>query len=357
MTFQAFSETRLREDLRALRHLPPGSRLPHPSTQEERQLLADLLSLSHDEDPLRWLSAERGPLSAQVALQHTLQQIQQRAVGLRRSIARHRGAIPVEEQALLGGLLQEVPLVVWLEQGALASPGLLRDLLRQVRAVRGTSSGTQPSEPAYEEQQLLWDLLALPDVVDPLHWLQVERSRLVARVTLNQVLAQSRPARTLHIGPMIWRQRLRDALRTPAGIHIVIEELAFGASGFAISANLRLAARGVAQPRLMLAWLGFDRVVDNRGHHYLLQHYEMGVHTQMWWLKERLRMAFYPALSADATTLIFSSRPAVLQVMAVNQPIRRPQPLPDQHIGDLTWQAKVPPNLAARNTSAQVARR
>jgi hypothetical protein len=48
-------ERRLHEQLRAMRHLRPGTQMPQPTGAVARDLLADLLRLPDATDPLAWL--------------------------------------------------------------------------------------------------------------------------------------------------------------------------------------------------------------------------------------------------------------------------------------------------------------
>lgn len=350
MMFPTLSKTRLREDLRALRHLPAGTWLPQPATQEERELLAELLRLPDDEDPLRWLPAERGPLMARVALWEMLQLLERRVVGLQRGVARRGWAIPEGEQAVFGDLLRLPPDAepfALLNTDATPSPELLRSILKQLRTIRDAPPGTLPREPARDEQQaLLQALLQLPGEVDPLRWLQAEHSDAVAGATLGRLIEQCRPTRTAHIGALMRIRRPGRVVRIPRGVRIAIKELILGEEGFTLSASLRLTPPSAMLPiwgdRLMLAWSGFNRVVDDRGHHYLLRHYEMGVSTQLWWLRERLRMTFYPAVAPQATALSFTSSPAVLRVSVIPRQTHRLLDLPDRTAGDLVWRVNVP---------------
>ncbi len=78
-------------NLRAMRYLPPGTRLPRPATYEERLLLADLVALPDDADPRSWLRRERGALVTRIALRETLMYLQElRRHGLDRVWPRSR---------------------------------------------------------------------------------------------------------------------------------------------------------------------------------------------------------------------------------------------------------------------------
>jgi len=68
MTLQEAFEYQPQCNLQALRHLPPGTPLPQPRDPEEQQLLADLVRLPEEADPLTWLRQERGALSARLTL-------------------------------------------------------------------------------------------------------------------------------------------------------------------------------------------------------------------------------------------------------------------------------------------------
>jgi hypothetical protein len=350
MMSRALQERRLREDLRALRHLPPGTNLPQPTHHLEQQLLTDLLRLSDEVDPIRWLQEERGLETARITLREKLRQIKIIVVGLRR--ARQAGSPILQNVEIMLGNLMRLPEdaepFVQLEQETDASPEVLHSVLHGLRTARGVPEGMLlPGLALAGQDQLLADLLALPDAVDPLRWLLTEHPDRTARITLSHLLAQCRPARTLQIGSNLRRQRVQEVLRDSETVRVIIEQLVFGRDGFQLAADIYLSTRGLApsaaeEEAINLVWPGFDRVVDDLGHHYLVQSPEWQTGTyRPWWRREQLRMVFYPAVAAAATELTFTARPMTLAV--TNWPVPgHGFALPDCDAGELVWRVRVP---------------
>jgi hypothetical protein len=347
----------LRDQLVAMRQLPPGTQLPQLAAQDERQLLSELLRLPDEVDPLRWLQTERGPLIARVLLRKELQRLKGRVVGQRR-VNQAGWTVPEEQQALLGGLEdlpEDAAQFARIEEHPEASPEVLRNVLQQLRALRNPSAPPTPPVASKDQlgqlQHLLSDLLSQPDRVDPLPWLQVERSALAAVVALSHVLQQSRPPPTLEVGTTLHIVKPRKVLRAPNHSFIKIEELVWGTEGFAITLHAWPRGQQEARPagvdRIHWTWLGFNRIIEDRGYHYAVQHRELGVGSGLFgreWSRKHLRMAFYPAVAPDATALTFISRLMVLEVSGVRITDRSLSTLslPEEQAGELAWRVNLP---------------
>lgn len=350
--FRAFPRTRLLEQLRAMRHLPPSTELPQPASREQRQLLTDLLRLPEEVDPLQWLQAERGPVIVHIALQQELRSIKLRALGARR--ARSVGVVvPADELAFLGdlpNLPEDAAPFAALDQNAETSPETMHRVLEQLRDARTGSSQTRETVVAGRpNQRFAADLLNLSNDIDPLRWVQDERGVYAAAATLWHVLEACRPARTLLVGSVREVKHPMDVLESSGLVHAVIAEIVFAEGGFSIEAHIHVSTDALPRPsdveHLTATWEGFDRVVDDRGYSYLRQHSEPRTVGNGGGTDETLRMAFYPAVAPNATMLTFSSTPGTLEVIGVNS-ANEPVSLPDVTLGELVWRVGVPPNVA-----------
>ena len=95
----------------------------------------------------------------------------------------------------------------WGDAAAIEADG--QRLAERVRALRRLPPGTPLPLPDGEaEQQLLGDLLLLPDSVDPLRWLQVERGNIAAQIALRRALGRLRR----RISQLQRRRRMRGAV-------------------------------------------------------------------------------------------------------------------------------------------------
>ncbi len=298
-------------------------------------MLAELIDLPDDAAPLRWLMAERGHVAALIALQQVLQSVGGSAAGLRRNIA--QGWAGADEGGYVR-LLARVEPLVRLADGPAPGADQLREALEAVRA-------QVPPPPAdAEDLQLLGELLRPPAGTDPLRWLAVERGEVAARIALRVVLQASRPPALLPLGRQLARRRLRQKIRLPNGLRVAVEELVLGAGAFALTIHIRFAWKSLPDGGgwLLPSWAGFDRVVDDLGYHYLVDQADQRAGTHLrWWYRQRLRMVCYPAVATTATTLTFSALPATLTFLR-SRPAAPPLPLPDEPLGDVTWQVAIP---------------
>lgn len=333
MVSQALEERRWHEQLLTMRHLPPGTKLPQPRDPEERELLNTLLALPDDAAPLRWLMAERGSVVALLALRRLLRGLGTRAIALRENTA--RGWARADEGGFVRLLIQVEPLILLTHDPA---PGAdqLREALSALRHLA-------LSPPATADWHLLNEILHLSSDTDPLHWLEEERGEVAARDVLRMALQSARPPTTMSIGDQLVRHRPRQGVPLSGGLRVGIDELTLGQAGFSLTTRIRFAWKQSLPDggRRLPSWVGFDRVVDDRGHHYLLQVADRQAGTHLWWYLECLRMACYPAVSADATVLTFSALPATLTSLHT-RPSMPPKPLPDEPLKNVVWRVTLP---------------
>lgn len=346
----------LRDQLVAMRRLPPGTQLPQPTADDERQLLSDLVRLADDNDPLRWLQVERGPLTARVLLREELQRLKGRVIG-RRRISESGWTIPPEQRMSLCGLenlpADAVPFVR-IEEQPDAAPEVLLSVLRQLRALRDSLVCLAPPVASTDKlgqlQHLLCDLISLPDDVDPLRWLQTDRGDIAAVVTLGRVLQKCLPSPTLEVGTVLNVVRPRRVLWAHNRSCIKIDELVIGDKGSTIALCGWLRGQhGSHAPdveRFLWTWLGFDHIIDNHGYHYIV--YSREVHTGSglfgWrWSRQHLRMSFYPSLALNTTAITFISKPMIVEASGVRivDGIPSSLSLPEEQVGDLIWRVNL----------------
>ena len=329
------SDLRLSEQLLAMRHLRPGTQLMSPQGRLARQLRDDYLQIAEERDPLRWLSEERGQLSALLALALTLDLANTLRRTERQLNRTDRNLGPLEapsawETTLLGQMLTPGGLpaesAVWADSVTdLADTDALVDALVRLRRACAVAAETAPrlswAEPA--RLTLLADLLRLPDAIDPLVWLRDERTALGVRLVLEHLVRQSLPDEAR---AMITRQPLlRPSVRLRAHTHlgrelsVHVDRVDFHKFGFVIHLRAGFRASGMrpADPRpdTFVTWEGFDRVVDDRGYRYVVQVADRQMARQPWpwrgrW-RERLTLACWPALE-NPHHLTLQSLPAML---------------------------------------------
>ena len=353
MSYPGDETRRDRQQLDTMRHLPPGTHLLEPGSVEERQLLADLIQLPAGQDPVAWLAANRGPLCARIALHAALEELRGRVVGVRRARWYGFDMPKAGERALLGQLVdlpEESDLFDAIPEHGLAAPDALRATLRRVRQLRGTPDPADAR--ARGASPLLADLLALPEDVDALAWLREERASQGAAMALHRLMEQARPPlHSLQIGPVVQVTFPRAVIRMERGLRVTVDEVAFGKGGTLITVRTRIRARRLPGRgdlhHVLPRWPGFNQLVDDLGHRYLLQHYEGEAGRTLWWATQRMRAAFYPSVAPGATRLTFIASAESIEVAGFRLPgPERPEPervlLAELPQRSLRWQVAVP---------------
>ncbi len=350
----------LHEQLIALRHLRPGTRLPHPQGPLARQLRDELLQLSDERDPLLWLQQERGLVTALLMLSLALDLASHLYLSMQQMLhlSSEPGTILQREQiteyeaqqaTLFGRLLTFAgdypPPAVSLERitGISDSGHLLTELarLRQQSALPTEFSPSRSSdEPGIT--LLLSDLLRLPGTRDPLQWLQEERGDLSAREVLAYLVRQSCPPPDfLQDAPQVRSSVHPEThLRIRSNLSVHIERIDFYEQGFAIYLRARLRdpeATGKrpphAPPFFPNQWKGFDRIVDNHGWYYLSQS-EVHPFLRLWWWQERIILRCYPSVG-DAQELFVQSQPAALAAYRIPLLGNELVPIPGPILGEM----------------------
>jgi hypothetical protein len=352
----------LRANLDAMRHLPGGTRLPQPSTAEERALLAALVRLPDSIDPLQWLQDERGPLTARITLYETL--------GFLKSFVGTAWIESGDERAVVrdvvGGLV---------DRASGMTPTKLREAVRRLQPLRHLSPAViaiSRGQPLSPPARLLLDLLALPPSVDPLAWLQHEHGAYAARTAFRTVVEQGLPSHKAAIGHPVRVVQLTDVWRTER-LQIGVEAIMFGPQGFALAISVHIAVPSIPPPPPQVqdpthltrdelseqrrwsdrwthwllsipCWPGFDQVMDDRGHRYVVRTSEQSVSAGDVFdsaVYERLHMAFYPAVAADATELRFTSH-GIMSLTHHPESSDDTSHLQDVHVDPFTWRLVIP---------------
>jgi hypothetical protein len=356
----------LRANLDAMRHLPGGTRLPQPSRAEERALLADLVYLPESIDPLQWLQDKRGPLTARITLYETL--------GFLKSFVGTAWIESGDERAVVrdvvGGLV---------DRASGMTPTKLREAVRRLQPLRHLSPAViaiSRGQPLSPPDRLLLDLVALPPSVDPLAWLQHEHGVYAARTAFRTVVEQGLPSHKAAIGHPVRVVQLTDVWRIER-LQIGVTEIMFGPQGFALAIRVHIAVPSIPPPPPRVqdpthgdelselpswahwlisipCWPGFDQVMDDRGHRYVVRTSEQSVsagHKSLGGdlpdvfdsaVYERLVMVFYPAVAADATELRFTSH-GTMSLTRYPELSDDTSLLPDVHADPFTWRLVIPP--------------
>ena len=353
-TFQPDEARRKGRHLEAMRHLPPSTSLPQPATVLEQGVLADLLTLPDQSDPLRWLCDERGAMTALLALRLLLEQARDVCQS-----ARTRPPtwppLPWAYHEVLGALL--TPSVgdpgsdLLFDSTRASDPEQLCRTVGEMRQARGHPAADVVA--AEDWLQLLAELLDLPDATDPLAWLADKHGLLCAHMALSHIMDQCLPVRDalwpgsradLNLRPMA-------RLHSSRGLRVVITQAIFTETGGALRLTVRLPVlrgwrRSPERTGVIPSWRGFDRVADDCGYQYLVWATEAHGGTGLLGWKQELTLALYPAIFPGATGLTFTARPMLVEAHCYNQATDQPITLPTREYGDLVW--RLPLQSAAR---------
>lgn len=172
-------------------------------------------------------------------------------------------------------------------------------------------------------------------------WLQRERRSLIAEIAFVHLLEQSRPTRSLSVGYIVETRRLREHWQTitrTIAARVTLKEIILGEGGFSLRTDswFRIWGR-TGVPRVddhMVIWQGFDSVTDDLGNEYMLKHSESEVLLLFGWSRQHLCMAFYPSVSQNARTLVFASKPLVVE-LEMHRSGEKPFPLSQQLLGNV----------------------
>lgn len=265
---------RLVGQLRALRHLPPGTQLLQPDIQRDQDLLAALLRLQDEVDPVEWLKENHSDLIACMLLWTALNEVRSllQSISLAAK-AGHTAAIDRYRQ-WLGNLLNlpedAAPVQQLMEMHPTTTPPeLLRTVFQLLRAVRQGSSATSAVEIADDAILLLLDeLFQSSEIEDPLQWIQEKHSELAAVQALHYLLAQIRPPDLLSDREVMKAHRLGMRLSS-GGLSVVLSEIALGQLAFTLTLQTSIPERLLRTPIVILPtarfimWEGDEQVVDN----------------------------------------------------------------------------------------------
>ncbi len=152
-------------------------------------------------------------------------------------------------------------------------------------------------------------------------WFEREHGAYAAGVAFSVVMRQGLPDPQLEIGHPIKVVQLTDVQRDER-LTVGVQEIMFGPDGFALAMSVNVPMPpDVPSPDPLSRWMvwrnpywgGFERVSDDRGWRYIVRGDQLHVGTPPTWrhhvpapvggqrvLFERLHMAFYPAVAADA---------------------------------------------------------
>ena len=347
-------DLRLGEQLRAMRHLRPGTQLPDPVGTLERQLRTDLLHLPDETDPAAWLQEQRSAICAQVALRLVLSYAihvrrSQRAVDSTRA-SLGASVISHEKHSLLGRLAD--PRVSWNLPDSwnntlpeLVSPEQLVETVIQLRRSTRLEQSNAPalSVGRPEEEYLLSDLLRLPHETEPLGWLRGQRSAESAKLAIRSIVAQCCPTVGVIMATPSSRPPIRPGARIALGraLRATVEQVTFFELGFALRLRVRIVDRKT-DPLMLVQWDGFNRASDEQENSYIIQVADQGSASTLRGWRGDLTLACYPAIG-EARALTWRAQPAVLTRLRMPEDEgQRLLAIPSSSLGDLNWTLHIP---------------
>ncbi len=333
------------ERLRALRHLKPDTFLPQITAKEDKALFEELLHLPDEVQASSWLQNNLSRRIMAIALRILIVQICNLYNYL--IIVSSRVSMDDYYRRMLGGFLEHSEDILPFSrrdelENSSDSESLLYSLLQQIQSLYRRASLLTAFHARNERDQILADLLRLPEGVDPIEWLKQEHEIFAIRLVLSHLLhrfsvTHGAWAAFTTIGVL----KVNRVFYPLPAVRVRIKEVTFKTEGFLVQASVDLSPRRLPlseDPRPSLfVWRGFERVVDNQGYHYLTWAEEIhSGNTSFHRYQEQLTMAFYPSIAADSTALTFLSQPMIFETSAFLQEGCQPH-LSEIAGGDFVW--------------------
>jgi hypothetical protein len=317
----------------ALRRLPPWAQLGQPSGELAGRLLHDFRQHSGDLHPVAWLQQNRERVTGVLALALLVdfagpyQGMASKATALGAAVDEVERSFASDYEPLYGGLVTaretgSTADIPWVEK--VHSTDDMTDLLLALEQLKRRAALQPKTSPDLSlrwpgRETLLADLLSLSDNTNAVEWLIEERFDRVARLVLEFLVQESTPR----------MEQLRDA-ESGSKLHAVlkpgvknrlgrfftvrVEQIRVLESHFSIRTKATYQLPGwhpQPAPGEFMSWDGFNRVQDNNGFGYVLKLIERERSKKLWWWREYLTIACWPAL-VDGSTLILEASPVAL---------------------------------------------
>jgi len=347
-----WEERRLKAQVRALRHLPPGTWLPDPPHRSDRDLLSELLSKQDEIDALQWFVDNHGDLIARALLWATLSRVRLSLQGLR--FARQaRQEISGPEEQRFGRLLHlpegmtSLPELIDTRPTSV-SPDLLRSAYKSFRPLWRNYAGISETESDGEEAFALLDsLFQLPEAADPLQWIQETHNHLAAIMTLSYLLGQ------IHLPDTLWSDEVQKIYHPRRQVRvgefsIELHQVSLRQTSFTLTLQAGFSDRSLRIPKTLLPalrgikWQGVESVVDAAGNHYLVKSRLENVAKRLPGRSSHsLQLLCYPTVAPEAKGLTITSNETALLVVGLHPESHRWETLHHVRLGDLTWDMKV----------------
>lgn len=343
-----WKERRLVEQVTTLRHLPPGTWLPEPAHQRDREVLASLLRLPDEADPLTWLKQTRHEFTAHVLLWTALNHLRILVRGFRRAEQAGQELSANELELWLGMFSENTDFFEPLDaQPATVPEEQLRDLFRRLQE-RWQESPRDSIKRSRSTRflVLLAALFRLPQSSDPLEWIQDHRPDLAASETLSYLLNQVRPPRSLVVEGEASKVQELNLRSRGKGITVKLGRFARRNSGLGLTLSARIAERRLNIPAgvqtLGLNWEGIERISDDLGHRYLVyeRQEDHGKHLPFTY-DLSLELECYPAISQPAREITLHSADTSFEIVNLGAGKYQPEVVNSIKLGDLSWRIKL----------------
>ncbi len=353
-----WEESRLIEQVISLRHLLSNSWLPKSHHKVDNDLISELILLKDDDNPLEWLKQNKRELISSALLWTVLEHLRSFIQGsLLARKAGHSTTFTIFEQWL--GRAINLPENAQLFQkiadshSTTVSPRLLRTVFQECHVLL-QQNGMKVSINEITDDEIwlcLIALLQMPIDSDPLERIEKNYLQLAAETTLRHLFSQIWPPRHNLVGQTntgIIEKVLHPKIRQrAAGVSVTLQDLTLGKSSFALTLKTRVSEKAISLPQNVIGkgiwWQGVDRVTDNVGNHYLVCHRLEEGENRFWWFDQSLQLVCYPAIAPQATKIMLRSCQMALVLVGVlpGKQWRKPRPLRQLDLGNLTWDVEV----------------
>jgi hypothetical protein len=342
---------RLVEQVRALSHLPPGTWIPQPPNQPDQEILAGLLRLPDEVDPIDWLIDAYRDFSAHVLLWTALSHLLVLIRDIRRAEQAGEEISTKSQKLWLGQLLElseDIDLFQLLnDQPSTISKDLLLSTFWKLRELQQKSPRDSINRQTLDRFLVLLDeLFQLQETGDPIQWIRDNRSRPAAIATLHHLLKQARPPRSIVVGGKVFQTHNLNIPFRANGLSVKLSRIALRNAGFNLSLRARIPERRLNIPAGLFStgilWEEIEYIVDDSGYRYLVyeRHEDHGKHLPFTY-DFSLELVCYPAISPSAKEIVLSTSDTSFEIVSYWPGKYSPEVLHQVKLGDLTWRIKL----------------
>lgn len=349
-----WAEQRLVGLIKAMRHLPPGTRLPKYPHKLENEILMEILGLNDEIDLIKWTTDKYKRLAARVLLWDGLSYLRDTLLGM--NSARQSG------QDLLSPTQQWLNILLDLPEGQIetlfellldTNPLTVADdiLTTVLQGLQNLYAGRDEVNRLNADNDLfdfMHRMLHIRASADPIQYIELNFQHLASVQTLRYLIAQ------LQIPPSQWTGKSLKTYKhqlqlNAAGIAVTLQEVALYPIGFTLTLSAHIPKNLIPQSPMFryISWEGIESISDNLGSSYMIWYrLPQGKGLSLRY-DQNLQLLCYPTLTPLVADLTLQSTQMAMLFMGSSAEGHGIKVLKTLDLGDLKWNFRlsVPANL------------